>query len=157
MTFETLAWLGMAAYSVHIMEEYQLNWRDWARGALRLPVEWSDFYVTNAIVVALGIAQGMLAPALPVIALGFAALMFINAILFHILPVIRTRGRFSPGLFTAVVLFLPLSIATFAKAISTDIAGTGMVIGAIAIGFGIMFYPIVLLRLKSKPYFVQTG
>ncbi len=45
----------------------------------------------------------------------FAALMLINAVFFHILPVIRTKGRFSPGLATAVVLFLPLGTAIFVK------------------------------------------
>jgi hypothetical protein len=45
------------------------------RGVLKLPVEWADFYVTNGIVVALGIAQPMLAPTLPI-----AGLMLVNAV-----------------------------------------------------------------------------
>jgi hypothetical protein len=57
---------------------------------IKLPVEWSDFYVTNAIVIALGIAQAQLAPALPLAPLIFASLMLINAVFFHILPVVRT-------------------------------------------------------------------
>ena len=59
MTMTTLAWLGMAAYAAHILEEYILDWRNWARNVLGLPAEWNDFYVTNGVVVALGIAQAM--------------------------------------------------------------------------------------------------
>ena len=55
----TLAWLGMAAYAMHILEEY-VDWRNWAHNVLGLPAEWNDFYVTNSVVVALGIAQAML-------------------------------------------------------------------------------------------------
>jgi hypothetical protein len=90
MTLQTLAWLAMAAYALHIMEEYTFDWRNWARAVIKLPVEWSDFYVTNAIVIALGIAQAQLAPALPLAPLIFASLMLINAVFFHILPVVRT-------------------------------------------------------------------
>ena len=53
MSLTDLMWLATAAYALHILEEYQLNWRDWARGVLRFPVEWSDFYVVNALVIVL--------------------------------------------------------------------------------------------------------
>ncbi len=62
--------------------------------------------------VVLGIAAANLAPAAPGIALGFAGLMLINAIFFHIAPFIWTRGRFSPGLFTAVPLLMRYRSAT---------------------------------------------
>ena len=29
MTLTTAAWLAMAAYSLHILEEYTLDWRNW--------------------------------------------------------------------------------------------------------------------------------
>ena len=61
MTLTTLAWLALAAYGFHIMEEFTFDWRNWARAAIGLPVEWSDFYVTNAIVIALLIVQAELA------------------------------------------------------------------------------------------------
>lgn len=154
MTLTTLAWLGMAAYAAHILEEYALDWRNWARGVLGLPVEWSDFYVTNAVVVALGIAQAELASALPLAALSFASLMLINAVFFHILPFIRMKGRFSPGLITAVILFIPLSIATISTALAST--GGGMVLAGFVIGAITMAYPIALLKVKSTPYFRQA-
>src|SRR5271167_1366895 len=92
MSLATLAWLSMTAYAIHILEEYTFDWRNWARAVIKLPVEWSDFYVTNAVVVALGIGQAMLAPALPLAPLIYASLMVVNAALFHVLPMLRTRG-----------------------------------------------------------------
>jgi len=156
MSLQTLAWLAMLAYSIHILEEFMLNWRDWARAVIKLPVEWGDFYVTNAIVVAFGIAQGMLAPSLPLIPLMFAALMLINAVFFHILPVIVTKGRYSPGVFTAVVLFFPSGIAVWHRAYLDG--ALDMTTGVLAVlgGALLMAYPIVMMHLRQKPYFRQT-
>ncbi len=39
MTLATLAWLAMAAYAAHILEEYTFDWRNWARAVLGLPAE----------------------------------------------------------------------------------------------------------------------
>ena len=73
MTLVELSWLALAAYAVHMLEEYILNWRDWARAVIGLPVTWSDFYVTNGIVAVLGFVQAALAPSLPWAPLAFAS------------------------------------------------------------------------------------
>ena len=59
MSLTDLLWLATAAYGLHILEEYQLNWRDWARAVLGLPAEWNGFYVVNALVVVLGIISAI--------------------------------------------------------------------------------------------------
>jgi hypothetical protein len=115
MSLTDLLWLATAAYGVHILEEYQLNWRDWVRAVIGLPVEWSDFYVVNALVIVFGVVAANLAR-WPGLALAFPALMLINATFFHVLPFARTGGRFSPGLATAVVLFYPIGIACYWRA-----------------------------------------
>ena len=155
MSLQAWAWVATGAYAAHIMEEYTFNWRDWARGALKLPVEWTDFYVTNAVVVVLGIVSAELAPSLPVAPLAYASLMLINAVFFHILQVIRTKGRFSPGVITAVVLFLPVGIGEFAEASGSGVLDGSVAVGAIAAGAIVMAYPIVMLKTKSLPYFRQ--
>jgi Protein of unknown function with HXXEE motif len=114
-------------------------------------VEWSDFYVTNAVVVVLGIVQAGLSDSMTVAPLSFGALMLINATFFHVLPVIRNKGRFSPGLVIAIVLFYPIGIAEF---VAAD-AGTGETILAFFMGAIIMAFPIGFLNLKSRPYFRQ--
>ncbi len=63
--------LGLARicrYSVHIIEEYTFDWRNWARAVLGLPVE---FYMTNALVIVLGLIQAELAPTLAIAPLTF--------------------------------------------------------------------------------------
>src|ERR1700744_1546704 len=156
MTLQTLAWLSMAAYAAHIMEEFTFDWRNWARAVIKLPVEWSDFYVTNAAVIALGIAQAELAPTLPLAPLMFASLMLINAVFFHILPFVRMGGRFSPGLVTAILLFLPTGIAVWRKAGQEAALDWTTVTLAIVGGAALMAYPIIMLNLKDRPYFRQA-
>jgi Protein of unknown function with HXXEE motif len=148
-------WLATAAYGVHVLEEFVLDWRGWARAVIGLPVEWADFYVVNALVIVLGIVAANLADAAPGVALGFPALMMINAVFFHIVPFIRTKGRYSPGLATAVVLFLPIGFAAYAEAAAAGQLGPVSVIGSIVLGAALMASPIVLLKIKDRPYFRQ--
>lgn len=155
MTLSELSWLAMAAYAAHVLEEFVLDWRNWARSVVGLPVEWADFYVTNAVVVALGIAQAQLAATLVLPPLAYAALMLINATFFHVVPFLRTKGRYSPGLSTALVLFYPLGIAMFAQAHAEGLLTLANGIGAFACGAALMAYPVVMLNLKTRPYFRQ--
>ena len=157
MSLTTLAWLSMAAYAIHILEEFTFDWRNWARAIIKLPVEWSDFYVTNAVVVALGIAQAMLASTLPLAPLIYASLMLVNALFFHVLPMLATRGRFSLGAVTAVTLFLPVGAAVWRQAALDETLDVATAALAIVGGALLMAYPIVMLNLKSKPYFRQDG
>jgi hypothetical protein len=138
-----------------MLEEFILNWRDWARAVIKLPVEWDDFYVTNSVVVVLGIAAANLGTAAPGIALGFPALMLINAVAFHILPVIRCKGRYSPGVFTAVVLFLPIGVLSYRAAARAGLLDPSTMILSILVGAALMATPIILLHIRSRPYFRQ--
>jgi hypothetical protein len=103
-------------------------------------------------VILLGGVAGEIAPTWPAVALGFPALMLINATFFHLAPTIWTRGRFSPGLITALLLFFPLGIGTIESA---HISGTALTV-AFGIGALLMATPIVFLKVKVKPYFDQT-
>ncbi|CAN5163946.1 hypothetical protein BH10PSE10_BH10PSE10_21930 [soil metagenome] len=156
MTLTDWAWLALAAYAVHMLEEFMFDWRNWARAVIRLPVEWADFYMTNAVVVVLGIVQAETAAALPLMPAIFAALMLINATFFHVLPMIVTRGRYSPGVFTAVVLFYPVGIAIFAKLFEMPAFTAVHVILAFVFAALLMAFPIVMLHLKQRPYFRQS-
>lgn len=144
-----------AAYTLHAFEEFELDWRDWARTIIKLPVEWHDFYVVNFSVIVLGFIAAGLADGPVWLALGFPALMLINATFFHIVPMIRTAGRYSPGAFTAVVLFYPIAIATYWSAANAGVLDAWAVIGSLVLGAVLMATPIVLINIKSRPYFRQ--
>lgn len=155
MSLSHWIWLATAAYGVHVLEEFMLDWRDWARAVIGLPVEWTDFYVVNALVVVFGIAAANLADAAPGVALGFPALMIINAIFFHIAPVVTTRGRYSPGVATAVVLFLPIGYFCYREAAAVGVLSATTLVGSVVLGALLMAMPIFLLRIKDRPYFRQ--
>ncbi len=154
MSLADWCWLATAAYGLHILEEFTLDWRNWARKVLGLPVEWPTFYVVNSLVILLGIAAAELASHSAFLALAFPAVMLVNATFFHVLPFFTARFRFSPGLITAVILFYPIAIACYRRA-AADGAGSGTLIGSLVLGAVLMAYPIVLLKIKDTAYFRQ--
>ena len=104
--------------------------------------------------IVLGIVAANLAEAAPALALSFPAL--INGIFFHVVPVIVTRGRFSPGLFTAIVLLLPIGLTCYRVASDAGKLDLVSLVSSLLIGAGLMATPIVLLRIKDRPYFRQA-
>lgn len=145
-------WIALCAYSIHMLEEHQLNWRDWARSVLRLPVDWVTFFLANSIVVVIGICCASVGWLEPGFALAMPALMLVNATLFHVAPTIVTRV-YSPGLATAVVLFYPVAGWTYYGAwLDGVLTGRAAVI-SLALGTAMMASPIVLLRIKDLRWF----
>ena len=94
---QIMLWLCVASYGFHVAEEFIFDWRNWARQVLHLPARWEDFYVTNCLVIVVGIVAVFIAPEYPSLALGFPGLMLINGTFMHVFPVILKRGRFSPA------------------------------------------------------------
>jgi hypothetical protein len=152
MSHEYVLWIALAAYGLHILEEYELNWRDWARSILGLPVDWESFYIVNALVVVLGASCAFVGWRQPWFSLSFAALMLINATIFHVLPTIRTRV-YSPGLATAVALFYPVAIWTYLAARADGALTTAGLLLSVVGGAALMASPIVLLKIKHLPMF----
>jgi hypothetical protein len=154
MNHEIWLWVATAAYGLHALEEFMLDWKNWANNVLKLPVDWPIFYVVNALVVVLGIIASIIGWRLPALSLSFPALMLINAVFFHILPFV-VKKKYSPGLASAVVLFLPLGTWLFYGAYKDGVLSVMTAVGAFAIGAGLMAYPIILLKVKDKPFFRQ--
>lgn len=149
---QIMLWLCVAAYGAHVLEEYVFDWRNWAEQVLHLPARWDDFYVTNCLVIVVGVTAAMIAPEYPAVALGFPGLMLINATFMHVLPFIAKRGRFSPGLITAVLLFWPLGWCTMAAA-QLDVRA---VVTALVTGALLLATPIGFIVMKQQKYFDQT-
>jgi len=156
MALDQWCWLATGAYGMHIAEEYALNWRDWARSLSKVQVEWDFFLLTNALVIVLGVVCAEVANSLPMIALSFPALMLINATVFHVGAFVWTRGRFSPGLITAVILFYPLGIWCFKSASDAGVLTPVRCLGSFALAMVFMATPILLLKAKGAAYFQQN-
>jgi len=149
---QTMLWLCVVAYGAHVVEEFVFDWKNWAQQVLHLPARWEDFYVTNCLVIVVGIVAVWIAPEYPAIALGMPGLMLINATFMHIFPFLLKRGRFSPGLITSVLLFWPIGFYTMAAA---QPSGRDVVL-ALVVGALLLATPIGFIVLKQNPYFDQT-
>lgn len=155
MTHEYLLWIAALAYGAHIVEELVFDWRNWARSTLRLPAEWHEFYVFNAFVVLYGVISAIIGWKLPILSLSFLAFMIINTIFFHMVPFLKGK-RFSPGLITSIVLFIPIASWCYYGAVSDNVLSANTIIISIVLGAFIMAYPIILQRLKTKSFFQQN-
>jgi hypothetical protein len=153
MSLTILAWLAVGAYALHIVEEHILGWFDWARKTMNITMEWKTYTTIEVVLLILGAVAAMLAPALPVLALAFAALLVINVTFFHLLPMLMNGGKFSPGAISGVLLFYPIGYYAYANSgAPPNVVTWSVVIGAATIG-----WPMLLLKLKSQPYFRATG
>jgi len=137
-------WVALAAYALHILEEYNYDWKTWAQKILKLDVDWNTFYITNAIMLFVGIACAEVNWTHPTFSLIFPALMVINALFFHILPYIRSKRKFSPGLITAIFLFLPIGLASFNDALNLGVSTKSMILAALCGAF-LTAYPFFLI------------
>ena len=151
-----ILWIATLAYALHVVEEYMFDWRSWARSVIRLPVNWAHFAIVNGVVVVLGIACSEVAWSLPAFSLSLPALMLINGTFFHVLPWILTRGRFSPGLGTAVLLFYPCAIWAYLGARADGVLSRNVFLLSILYGALLMAAPIVMLKLSQRAYFKQS-
>jgi hypothetical protein len=154
MSNEYWLWIATFVYGAHALEEFVMDWKTWANNVLHFHVDWPTFYVTNVLVIVLGVASAEVGWKLPGFSLAFPALMIINAILFHILPFIVAK-KYSPGLLTAVLLFLPLGGWLFYAAHKDGVLSAATAIMAFCLGAGFMAYPVVLLKLKDLSFFKQ--
>jgi len=156
MTHAYILWIATVAYALHIVEEYTFDWKGWAANVLKLPVNWVHFAIVNGVVIVLGISCSSVAWSLPAYALSLPALMLINAAFFHVLPFLITKGRFSPGLGTAVLLFFPIGLWAYYGAYLDGVLPTSTLLLSFVLGALLMASPIVMLKLRLRPYFNQN-
>jgi hypothetical protein len=154
MNSEYLLWIAVAAYAAHILEEFTYNWKSWVTQTLGVPVDWPDFYVTNAAVVVLGICCAQIGWRLPEFSLIYPSLMLVNALFFHLVPTIFYK-RFSPGLITALVLFLPIADWTYYGAYQDGVLTTRALVISLIGSVLTMVFPVALMRTKGARIFRQ--
>lgn len=139
-------------YAVHICEESLRGFVEWTR---RYPGfftrefnRWRFWagnfafmtYVVGGVLAArrrddLGVTLG----------LSTAAWIFVNALVFHVFTTIDSKA-YSPGLVTALVLYIPCFINVFRIARREGLLSTRRVFVAFSIAITVMFGPIVFRR-----------
>lgn len=86
----------------------------------------------------------------PILSLSIPALTVINAVVFHLAPTLRFR-RYSPGVITASLLYLPIALWVYDGA-KRDGVLTGRVgIGASIAGAALMAVPFAVTRFRARP------
>ncbi len=141
-----LTWAAVCAYLLHQFEEHGVDARDNVyafRGALCAQIGFADAsacpvpmaFITVVNVAAIWMAgplSALLAPRWPVIGLSFFAMPAAN-LFAHALPAVTSQS-YTPGLATAVALFLPLSLIAFAAAITRYHLGVRAVLATLFAG-----------------------
>lgn len=154
-----LAWAATAAYLLHQFEEHGIDARGAPyafhgalctrfgfAGAAACPIPESFITAVNIPVVWLaGPIAALLGRRWPAIALSYFSVPAINAFA-HIAPALAT-GDYNPGLLTAVLLFLPLSLWALWIALRRPDLGWRMVAATIA--GGIAIHAVLMLSLRA--------
>ncbi|MEP9366751.1 HXXEE domain-containing protein [Xanthobacter sp. VNH20] len=154
-----LTWLAVTAYLLHQFEEHgvSLLGAPYAfRGALCATLGYGDAiscpvplaFITAVNVSAVwgaGFASALAARRFPLIALSFFAVPLVN-VFAHIVPAIFER-RYNPGLFSAVVLFLPLCLWTLLVAVRRYGAGAKAI--ALVVLAGVLVHAVLMGSLLA--------
>ncbi|WP_413988511.1 HXXEE domain-containing protein [Labrys okinawensis] len=154
-----LAWAATAAYLVHQFEEHGIDARGTPyafRGSLcatfgfpdanACPIPETFITAVNIPVVWLaGPISALLGRHRPAIALSYFGVPAVNAAV-HLGPAL-VSGSYNPGLVTAVLLFLPLSLWTFWVAPRQPGLGVRAVVATIA--GGVLIHAVLMLSLKA--------
>ena len=141
-----LTWAAVFAYLVHQFEEHGVDVQDRVyafRGFLCGEIGFADpdtcpvplSFITAVNIAGIWVAgplSALLAARWPVIGLSFFAIPAVN-LFGHALPAL-TLQQYNPGLVTAVVLFLPLSLLAFATAITRYHLGVRAVLATLFAG-----------------------
>ena len=150
MVLENLIfWLLTAAYAAHIAEEYFLDWRSWAMQVSGFELKWRDFAIANAVVIVIGIAASLIGFSLPMVSYLFVGLAAANAIIAHLGATI-VKKRFSPGLISSLLLFIPLSAWAYHIAAKKGILTIELLLVSLLGGTAIMSIPVVIQLLKNN-------
>ncbi len=153
MTHDWVLWVLVTASALHVVEEHSLGWQGWAARFLAPRIgtapTWTDFWAVNALLIVFGVSAAMVGWRAPAFALAFPALCLINAIFFHALPSVM-EDRPNPGVFTAVLLYLPIGIWAYAAASSDGVLSAGTLILSAVLGAVAMASVVVLLAMQHR-------
>jgi hypothetical protein len=144
--FRTLAWLMPAAFAVHIAEEYGSGFAAWVTNVVGGSMDELAFALNNAAFMAILLALTAWATRTTSRLAVFLLVVWASANLFwDFLFHLATTGAFnrsSPGLFSATLLYFPLSIVVGRSVLREGLLGRGAFASAAALGAGLMGFVI---------------
>jgi len=139
MPLSIVPWLPLAAVSLHLIEEFVwpggfAEWFRWYRPERASSVTRGFLFRINALFVAMAVLAGVLGFARYGVAIWLvvASIAATNG-LFHLWAVART-GKYSPGVVTGCLVYLPLAVFGFRYFWEGGWASIGVVVQAALIG-----------------------
>jgi hypothetical protein len=147
MSAETVLWLIVLAAIAHVAEEYATGFVD-KIGATVPGMTWRQFWVINALFVALCLAAAILNVRAVVFSLSAAGLVLINALI-HIGASVVQR-RYASGTVTAIFLYIPLGTYTCSTYARAGLAAPGKLITALLLGAGWMAAPLLVQAVRLR-------
>jgi Protein of unknown function with HXXEE motif len=143
-------WAMAGAAVVHVAEEYLFGFIDFTRDLgwrFAAGMDLVAFIVVNAIFILLCVTGALVGLEKPVFSLSIAALFLINTVM-HLVPMAIVR-RYSPGVVSAVFLYVPLAIYAFYVVDEAGKLSTLTVIGAFLLSFLWLAFPIGASFIRS--------
>lgn len=151
MDHDWILWVITLATALHVVEEQASGGQGRAARVIgtRIGVipSWADFWATNAGLIVVGIACSSAGWRAPGFALALPALCLINAVGFHLLPSLRARYP-NPGLFSALALYVPLSIWAYEAAGRDGVLDAGSFAVSVFLGAALMAAAILVLGAR---------
>lgn len=138
-----LLWPLVAAYALHVAEEWFGGFPDWLQLVVGRPMPGTAFLIINAVAFVLliaGIRSATQSERSGWIAIAVATIFLVNA-LAHAAGAVLTRS-YAPGLISAVVLYVPLGALTMIRAV--DQADRAQISRGVIAGVGIHLLVFVL-------------
>ena len=143
--------MGLAFYllpvaaALHVLEEWRGGFIAQINQVLS-GVTAAQFWVINAAFLGLCIVAAAVHRSHPVFALSAIALVGINALV-HLVTTL-VLGTYSPGLISALLVYVPLTIWTYKMALATKVITRSQACRAALLGLGILLVPLLVQGLR---------
>jgi hypothetical protein len=149
MEYQTLLIIAIFAAIVHVIEEYRFGWVEWANDFIS-GITVKQFMVVNTLFIVLCIIAAMSSNKFIVFSSSIFSLLLINS-LAHIAPTIKQK-KYSPGLVSAVLLFVPICLAGYKGLLTMNIITYQEFIISIILGIFWMSGPFIyqVIRITSE-------
>jgi hypothetical protein len=144
---EWTLWVVGVSCALHASEEYFTGWQEWARQTLGIAMPTTMFVFMNAVLVVAAFLLARVGWQRPALSLVIPSATLVNAVAFHILPTI-IQSRVSPGIYTAVALYLPFSSWALVGAARDGVPRTAISMAAVA-GTVVAVSVVLAARLLS--------
>jgi len=144
--FRRLIWIMPAAFALHIVEEYQAGFPAWVTQVLGGAFNDFAFALNNAaflaimIVLAFYVSKSDSRLAAFLLIAWSSGNIFWDA-LFHVLTT-AWFNRYSPGLITSAVLYLPISLAIGTATLQSRALSIKAFLGALVLGLCLLLFVI---------------